>query len=123
MTGHRPFLEAVLAAPGDPLPRSLYLDWLSKAGQSDKREADRAARLRAWDDSLDGTARYYAVQYLFGTFGSVSGHRPGDPIPQCWPPTPLGHPGGPRDPWRAFFYCLFLGADESAAGWLDVLEG
>jgi uncharacterized protein (TIGR02996 family) len=124
VTRHRPFLEAILAAPDDPLPRGLYLDWLGHAGQSDEREADRAARLAAWDDPRDRMARYYAVEYLFGEFGQETGHRPGDPIPQCWPPTPFARRWDwPREPWRAFFYCLFQGADEDAAGWLAVLEG
>jgi uncharacterized protein (TIGR02996 family) len=123
MTGHRPFLEAILAAPDDPLPRGLYLDWLGHAGQSDEREADRAARLAAWDDPEDRMARYYAVQYLFGRFGRETGHRPGDPIPLCWPQTPFRHRDTPLPPWHLFFFCLFLGAGEDAAGWLAELEG
>jgi hypothetical protein len=123
VTGHRPYLEAILAAPDDPLPLRLYLDWLGHAGRSDKREAGRAARLAAWDDPQDRMARYYAAGYLFGIFGAETGHRPGDPIPPCWPPAPFRQPDAPRDPWRSFFFCHFLGHDEDAAGWLADLEG
>jgi hypothetical protein len=122
MTGHRPYLEAILAAPDDPLPLRLYLDWLGHAGQSEKHEAERAARLAAWEDPQGHTERYYAVQYLFGSFGRETGHRPGDPIPLCWPQAPFRHPAVPLPPWHLFFFCHFLGHDEDAAGWLAEME-
>jgi len=45
------FLRAILAAPGDPLPRLVYADWLEEQGDADS--ARRAEYLRA-ECRLDG---------------------------------------------------------------------
>jgi hypothetical protein len=118
-------LRACLAAPDALGPREALADFYLETGRP-----TRSARLRAIETGLRyqaatpaHLAQYWVANYLFGTMGAETGHRPGDPIPAKWPPTPFTSSVADRrrTPWMSFWYCLVLGWDEDAASWINRL--
>lgn len=109
-------LEAILAEPDNPEPRETYAALLRN------RCCNACLRLAAAVVNFPadrGGHRYYDAGYLYGAFGRETDFRPGDRIPQAWPPIPFRKERRLTSPVENFFYCLALGQDEEAALWLD----